>query len=235
VIFTRIPLTVDTRIIKRFLRHRWKESIIKFYPELNNVAPENFDAAIVDIRAKRSAEIDASINRFQPAWKKIEEDCFGVLEEIVGTEWPADRQIEAAVSINPINPRFLDDWAFSIFYGLEIEQARRVIAHESLHFLYFKKWAEIHPETPRKNYEDPHIEWLLSELAAPLVLNDPRMQNILKVKSRFYLEHQAVIIEEKLAPEYFAEIYSRQIGKTDGFELFLDEAYESLIQHWPIL
>jgi len=152
------------------------------------------------------------------------------LQEIIGTKWPQNRQkIKAMISINPICPRFLDDWSFSMFYNYKkLTDAREVIMHECCHFLYFKKWKELYPEINEKKYESPYIEWHLSEIVAPIILNDKRVQKYLKQKAVFYEEHSKIKIGNKSTPKYFTEIYNQNINKETGFEIFLKEAYAKI-------
>lgn len=234
VVFTEMPVEFETKVIRRFLRGDWKKYVLNIYPEMKNLNSKSLGEIILGIHNRKAREIAESRERFQKAWGEIEKDCFNLMQEIVGTEWPTNRPIiTGMISINPICPRFLDKWSFSISYGFETRRALIVIAHEALHFLYFKKWAELHPESHRKNWESPHLEWLLSELVAPIVLNDPRMQKLLTIANFFYPEHEVVKIDGKTAPQYFTEIYLRHIGEKNGFELFLNEAFKKLKQYWP--
>lgn len=77
-----------------------------------------------------------------------------------------------------------------------------------------------------RKFEAPHIEWHLSEIVAPIVLNDRRIQNILKQKEAFYSEHRKIRIGEKTAPKYFSDLYQKYAKKDDGFAIFLKNAYK---------
>ncbi len=97
-----------------------------------------------------------------------------------------------------------------------------VIMHESCHFLYFEKWKEIYPKTNNKKFEYPHIEWHLSEIIAPIILNDQRIKKLLKQKAVFYNEHEKIKIDNKTVPKYFTEIYNQN----KNFKNFLNKSYE---------
>lgn len=77
-----------------------------------------------------------------------------------------------------------------------------------------------------RKFESPHIEWHLSEIVAPIILNDKRIQKILKQKTTFYPEHQKIMINGKTAPKYFSDLYKKYAVKDDGFSIFLKNAYK---------
>ncbi len=135
------------------------------------------------------------------------------------------------ISINPICPRFLNNWSFSIFYNYKkISHAVEVIVHESCHFLYFKKWKQLFPNVNNKKFEYPYLEWHLSEIITPIILNDFRIQQLLKQKATFYTEHKKIKIDNKTAPKYFTDMY-KKIIRNNNFEEFLKESYRSIKIH----
>lgn len=129
-------------------------------------------------------------------------------------------------SLNPICPRFLDSWSFSIFYDYKrISYAIEVIMHESCHFLYFEKWKKLYPKMNSKNFEHPHIEWHLSEIIAPIILNDPRIQRLLGKKADFYEEYQNIKIGKQNVPAFFEKLYQEN---KDDFEKLLKQSYKAI-------
>ncbi|MGE5297601.1 MAG: hypothetical protein ACM3KM_00360 [Acidobacteriaceae bacterium] len=105
-----------------------------------------------------------------------------------------------------------------------------IIMHETCHFLYFKKWGELYPKISKKKYEYPYVEWHLSELVAPIILNDHRVQKILKGKTEFYPEHKRIKINGKSAPKYFTDLYNK-FSKENDFEGFVRESYKEINKH----
>jgi hypothetical protein len=159
-------------------------------------------------------------------WHEIEKRYFFLLTKIMDTGWPKKKKdITAMLSINPICPRLLKDWSFFINYKYKVKDAVEVIMHETCHFLYFKKWKELFPETKLKQCESPYIEWHLSELIAPIILNDPRIQIFLRQKAVFYEEHQKIKICGVSAPIYFSRLYEKWFKSGKTFDFFLKDAY----------
>jgi hypothetical protein len=164
-------------------------------------------------------------------WSKNGKEYLILLQEIMNINWPKNRKrIKVMLSISPICPRFLDSWSFSIFYRLKTKDAEEIILHECSHFLYFEKWKNLYPKSEKRNFEFPNIEWQLSELVTPIILNDERIQKYLKRKARFYKEHLKIKMGEKTAPGFLTELYKKNIKKENGFEIFLEKANRKIRQ-----
>src|SRR3989338_7364152 len=73
---------------------------------------------------------------------------------------------------------FLDTWSFTVFFRSSQKDVIETVLHECSHFLFFKKWHEVYPKTPRRHFDAPYLVWRFSELSAPVILNDPRMQKV---------------------------------------------------------
>ncbi len=236
--FTNIPLSKEVDWIHGFLfqnEWEWGKYIIKKHPKIKEVFAFKTEAEqvkflkryIIEFVKDNQKTIEKNKEKYQKEWLKIEREYFEKLSEIMEINWPKNKKtIKAVVSINPICPRFLNNWSFSIFYNYKkISHAMEVIMHESCHFLYFEKWKRIYPKMSPKKFESPHLEWHLSEIIAPVILNDPRIQKLLKQKAVFYDEYNKLKIEGKNVPQYFTDLYDKfNKGKT-GFEEYLRDAH----------
>lgn len=235
--FAHISLSKEVDWLHGFLFQNewgWGKYIIKKHPKIKKVFSFKTETEqvkfledyIIKFREDNQKLIEKNRMKYQAEWQKIEKDFFLILSEIIQTEWPKNRKIiKAMISANPICPRFLNDWSFSIFYNYKkISYAMEVIMHESCHFLYFKKWKELHPKMNSKKFESPYLEWHLSEILAPIILNDARIQKLLKGKANFYIEHKKIKIGNKTAPKYFDDLY-KKITKNKNFDEFLKESY----------
>jgi len=213
----------------------WEKYIFKKHPELRHVydfkRKKEREKFILDyVKQYNSLHkklIQKNKVRMEKNWKLIEKKYFSFLSEIINTNWSKNKKdITAMLSINPICPRLLKDWSFFVNYKYKIKDAMEVIMHETCHFLYFKKWKELFPQTKPKQYESPYIEWHLSELLAPIILNDYRIQKYLKQKAVFYEEHQRIKINGVSAPVYFTHLYARWLKSGESFDFFLTSAYK---------
>jgi hypothetical protein len=235
--FIDIPFSKEVDWIHGFLfqnKWGWGKYIIKKHPGIKKIFSFKREAEqikflkkyIIEFRKENKKLIKENKTKYQKEWRKIEKDFFIALSKILQIDWPQKKTIRAMISINPICPRFLNDWSFSIFYNYKkTSHAMEVIMHECCHFLYFEKWKKIYPQMSLKKFESPHIEWHLSEIIAPIILNDIRVQKLLKQKAAFYIEHKRIKIEDKIAPRYFTDLYNKSIKK-NNFEKFLEKSYQ---------
>lgn len=212
----------------------WGRYIIKKHPDIKKVFSFEAEAEqvrflrkyIIHFKKDNQKLIKKNKTEYQKAWKKIEKEFFITLSDIIQTNWPKNRKIiKAMISVNPICPRFLNDWSFSVFCNYKrISHAIEVMMHESCHFLYFEKWKKIYPEMNHKKFESPYLEWHLSEILAPIILNDFRIKKLLKRKADFYTEHKKLKIGNTTVPEYFNNLYKKSMDK--NFDEFLKESYK---------
>lgn len=169
---------------------------------------------------------------FQNEWDKVNDRYVKTLSEILETDWPKNRkEIFAMISINPIGARILNRWTFQIFYMEKPFQMREAVAHEILHFLYFKKWKEVFPDADEKTFGMPYLEWQLSEILAPVILRDKRIQNILKSETRIYPEHEKAKIGKRSLIQHFEVLYKESRKKKEPFAQFLQTAYKEAQKH----
>jgi len=237
VVFQSVPFQLEIDWMYGFLFYNkwgWEKRILKVHPNLQEIYKYSKEVErkkflknyISDFRARNKTKIDEKVAFHQKNWQKMEKQYLAILSEIIETPWPKEgKQIKALVSINPICPRFINDWSFFFNYNASLKSGREIIMHEICHFLYFKKWKEIFPKTNKKKFDYPYLEWHLSELLAPVILSDPRIQKLLNKKPDFYKEHEVIKIGNKSAPKYFADRYKGIVLQNCSFEDFLKESF----------
>lgn len=204
------------------------------HPDLKNVkSKKEVEKYIINFRRKNKKAIKDSMAVFEKKWQKIEKDFFKILPEVLETEWPKDQTITAYISINPISPRYLDKWSFSINYKTHSNtpRLREIFMHEIVHFLYFKKWREIFPKADRKTFDYPHIEWRLSEILAPIILNNSPCRSLLEKPAGSYDEHKKIKIGKKSLVEHFENLYNKSMKQEKSFEEFLKIAYKEILKY----
>lgn len=233
--FVDISISKEVDWIHGFLFQNewgWGRYIIKKHPKIKKIFSFKKEEDqvkflrnyLIQFKKDNQKLVEKNKTKYQAEWRKIEKDFFILLSEIMQIDWPKNKRIiKAMISVNPICPRFLDDWSFSIFYDYKKRShAMEVIMHECCHFLYFEKWKKMYPKMNHKKFESPYLEWHLSEIIAPTVLNDQRIKKLLKQKAFFYEEHEKIKINNKKVPQYFTELYN----KNKNFEQFLDKSYK---------
>lgn len=169
---------------------------------------------------------------FQREWNKINDNYMKALSEVLETEWPKDRKtIFGIISINPDGLRFLKYWGFQIFYMQRLYMMRGTVAEEILHLLYFKKWKEVFPKADEKTFEQPYLEWHLSEILVPAILGDKRIWKMIKFTKYGYLEHIKVKIGKRNLIQHFEELYRKSRKRKEPFAQFLQIAYKEAQKH----
>ncbi len=81
------------------------------------------------------------------------------------------------VSMNPIEPRFLKEHSFDIFYMNSEKGAIGENIHEIIHFVWFYVWHNLFHDS-FDEYERPSLKWILSEMVVESVMKDPRLSSI---------------------------------------------------------
>lgn len=238
VLFKSIPISLEIEWMYGFLfydKWGWEKKILKVHPELKAIYKQRtkkdrekfLRSYILRYRKKNNSKILRQIRSYEKSWHKVEKKYLSALTELMLTSWPKRRKrIFALVSVNPICPRFLNGWSFSLFYKQKTEDMLETIMHEICHFLYFKKWKEVFSNAKDKTFEYPYLEWHLSEILAPVILQDPRIQKFLSRKSGFYDVHKKVKINKMSVPAFFTKLYNKNLKKRISFTDFLKEAYK---------
>ena len=161
---------------------------IEYFPELKelkkNTPKEIVYKKIEEVVTKDYNEykekIKSETDRYNKIWKKYNDKYFETLSNYLEIEWPNIDTIEATVGLIPVFPRYLDEFKFSLSTNLEDWFVIKSAAHETLHFLWFEKWKQIHPETPRREYDSPYISWKYSEMVTDPILNNKPFPNLFK-------------------------------------------------------
>lgn len=223
----------------------WSQRIYKRHPELEEIVRGAKDKDEFLKRCNKYAktfikqnkkELLNSTNNFQKDWDKIGPKYFKILSQHFETDYPKNiKIIRAYVSIVPICPRFLDEWSFNVRYE-KPEQMRKIAMHEIMHFLHFKKWMEIFPKTKRKELDTPYLVWKLSEILAPIILNNhPQIQKMVKTHSAGYQEFQNIKIGGKKLIPYFENLYQKHLKTNHSFEHFLKLCWGKTQQYRAII
>jgi hypothetical protein len=219
-------MDLEVEMFNMFLHESdgWEKYLFRVYPELKQLKKYSKEASapliksfIQKNRQRKKKEMQNAKSRFQRIWKKVGPIYLQRLSTCMQESFPANRKtIYAYIGLNPICPRFLDTWSFSIFYGQkDRSKSLEVIMHEICHFIWFQKWKKVFPKAKRPTFEAPYAPWLLSELAAPVILNSKEINPLLKQKAQFYLEHQRLKIGRESAPVAIGKLYQKRKSMED--------------------
>lgn len=226
----------DIWLMKQFLlgkNKKRKEKISIEHPKLKEFIEKtnNIDFAlknyVENFYENNIKELNKKISEFQNEWDAINNFFMEELSKTIETGWPKDLKIiNAYVSITPICPRFLKSFSFSIYY--KTEYMKKISAHEITHFLYFKKWKEIFPNTEDKQREAPYLIWYLSEILAPVILRNP---NLIKfTETSLKTSYPLLKIKNKNIINHFEIEYKKALKRNQSFSTFLKSTYLKLLK-----
>ncbi len=239
----------EARMLHKFCKPRetgwnWSEYIFKYHPSLkehfSKQPTEKERIRIIKAYTKKfwKKEYEQLKNQkslFKKEWNKINDKYMKTLSEVLETDWPKNRKIiRAWISINPICPRSIESWEFLIFYLFPLRYVRHDVAHETMHFLYFKKWKEVFPKADKKTFEPPHLEWHLSEILASTILNNENIQKLIKCRAEGYEEYvhyRKNKIRKRSLIQHFENLYKQNRKKKEPFAQFLQTAYKEAQKH----
>ena len=196
---------------------------VSLFPELKNNSNDVKTIVTKTYKEKEKLLESATIN-YEKAWSKYNDDFFKILCNYLEINWPSNHNtVIADVGIIPVCPRYLDEFSFSVFEGMNNDQIIEICAHELCHFLWFNKWKEVFPDYSRKDFESPSIIWEYSEMVVDPILNSPEFVNIFGKKTRYAYNS---FYEEDGLMEGLFEIYNENIPIEEkikkGFEYVKD-------------
>ena len=242
--FELAPVELEADLLYSFSRpeRRFIAVMNKIYPELEDIIKksQNKDEAILKCRefAEKVIEKDKEIiikakEAIQADWSVISNDFLEILFKHFETGWPKDKNtIIGYVSIMPIFPRFSDKFSFCVGYRRNTAQARETIAHEIVHFLWFKKWKEVFPEIPRNQYESPHLTWRLSEIMDPIILQcQPEIKRLIQPTKWGYDSFKDIKIGDIGMTEYYVQVYAKCVRAGQSFEEILKTLWRDAQEH----
>jgi hypothetical protein len=208
---------LDKKTIYSFAKEK-EPYILESFPELKSVnkskLKQTVDQLIDELYKEELLLIKERIKELKTEIKTIEEIC-KIISEITGCDWQKYPSIKIYIGLSPVAPRFLREGSFLLPRYESAENLLNYCAHELIHFLYFVKWKSIFKDN-YSSYEHPHPAWVLSEILAPVIINDRRIKIITKYKATLYPHWKSFDKEYQLL-KTFSEIYK----KSDTFEEFL--------------
>lgn len=166
--------------------------------------------------------IKSESKKYNNIWKQYNDKYFNELSKFFGTSFPKSLNIiDATVGLIPVFPRYLDEFSFSISTGVKDWKLVETTAHETLHFMWFEKWKRLHPETPRRHYDSPFIEWKYSEMVTDPILNNKPFDEMFEFKEHGYDSFYELHDDGELVMDKLRDIYSSD----DSIEVKIEKGY----------
>ena len=165
----------------------WSEPLYHFYPQLDKAYasslsyPERKNYIEQTLRAVY-VELEDTINEkvtlYSSHWAACKEQITAAMSDAFGVDCGSlFHDLKCNVSMNPIEPRFLKERCFDIFYLNSERGAIGESIHEIVHFVWFYVWNRLFRDS-YDEYERPGLKWILSEMVVESVMKDPRLSSI---------------------------------------------------------
>lgn len=176
---------------------RW--AIFRKYPQLKKYFKENEIqdlknlSKFIKTKYEREEEvIKKNVVIYEINWNEIEKDFFNLVDELFDSKyWPKGKYI-AYPTIWGMFPRFLDDKTFQVPYAYRKKKyVNVVIAHEMLHFIFYKYFRKKYPKYGADKYE--FVVWNTSEIFNEIVQNSPKWLEVFELKTMGYPMHKNAV------------------------------------------
>lgn len=165
----------------------WSEPLYYFYPQLDKAYALSLPypqrkAYIKHTLRTAYADLEAVINEKVSLYSLYWASCKNQISEALSDAFSiscADlfNDLRCYVSMNPIEPRFLKERCFDIFYLNSEKGAIGECIHEIVHFVWFHVWHELFGDC-LDEYERPSLKWILSEMVVESIMRDKRLSSI---------------------------------------------------------
>ncbi len=165
----------------------WSAPLYYFYPQLNKTYAESLpfpekknyiERILRDVYKEIEGIINQKVTLYSEHWKNCKNQISAALSDAFEIDCNEEfNDMSCNVSMNPIEPRFLKERCFDIFYLNSEKGAISESIHEIVHFVWFYVWNRLFKDSYNE-YERPSLKWILSEMIVESVMKDPRLSSI---------------------------------------------------------
>lgn len=216
----------------------WRQSLFSFYPQLDYEAAKKLKTADLHVYIEEQMKplYEATWEKqqqkrmaYQEHWNMHEKQITEALSEAFATDLTDQmNDMKAMVTLNPICPRYLHTRTFDLFYQNSHRGAIGMSIHEIIHFIWFMVWQDEFRDS-EKEYETPHLKWLLSEAAVEPIMHDTRLASLnpyFEHKQCVYEYFYTMTVEQKPLLETLRTLYT-----TLPIRRFMQEGYAYMKKH----
>lgn len=165
----------------------WSEPLYQFYPQLDKTYaaglpfPERkvyIERVLHSAYVELESTIDEKVEAYSRHWVACKKQIIAALSDAFDVDCTKEfNDLRCNVSMNPIEPRYLKERCFDIFYLNSEKGAIGEAIHEIIHFVWFYVWNRLFGDN-YEEYETPSLKWILSEMVVEPVMKDYRLSSI---------------------------------------------------------
>lgn len=165
----------------------WKDSLFVFYPQIDRRHFDSLNAeerklylkkTLKSIYEESKPQIVEKLIQYRQHWLKNKQQIEAAFKDAFGMDFSdLFNDLVVNVTLNYINPRFLPERIFDVFYLNSESGALGVSIHELIHFAWFHVWQRLF-EDDFSEYEAPSLKWIFSEMVMEPIMRDRRLSSI---------------------------------------------------------
>ena len=190
---------------------------------------QKIEEVVTNFYHEYNQEIKQNVERYNSIWNSINDKYMNAISKYLNVGYIETKEIVAKVGFLPIFPRDLDELSFSVGTNLDEDSLIETVVHEVLHFFWFKKFKELFPLIPRKEYDSPYLAWVYSEIIVDPILNSKEIKDIIGVTSKAYDSFYE--LEDGMVIATLREIYREEIRIEEkiekGYEYLKEKVYKN--------
>ena len=154
----------------------WSAPLYRFYPQLEPARtlprPARLEAIARELRSVYDAQeqtIHEKTRAYAAHWQRCKPQVTAALSDAFSLDAAGlFNDLQVCLSLNPIEPRYLREHRFDLFYLNSPQGAVGAALHEIIHFFYFYVWNGLFDDPPDA-CEAPALPWLLSMAAGAML------------------------------------------------------------------
>ena len=165
----------------------WSEPLYHFYPQLDREYASSliltdrkayFEQTLRTVYIEQESIINDKVYLYSKHWEACKTQITAALSDAFEIDCASlFNYMKCNISMNPIEPRYLKEHSFDIFYLNSEKGAIGEAIHEIIHFVWFYVWHEIFGDS-YEEYETPSLKWVLSEMVIESIMRDSRLSSI---------------------------------------------------------
>jgi hypothetical protein len=214
----KLDKNFDQKMFVEFFKKK-NPTVTSLYPKIKTV--KDVKEIINYVYKKRHAELETTVTWLQKNTLTLKKIA-SIISRKFSYSWQEIPKVVIIPSVCPVCPRFLEESSFMVTYNCSHDWILRVCAHELTHFLYFKKLKKLLQKPINTEYPKP--DWLISEVVAPIIVNDKEIQVIVHNKDTFYTPNPNLITASQIK-----EI-SQLFTNTSDLLVFRQQAHKKIGQ-----
>lgn len=165
----------------------WSAPLYRFYPQLDRThafsLPESerityLDQTLRQVYADQLPILESKAALYAAHWENCKSQITAALSDAFAIDCSLlFNDMVCRISLNPIEPRFLRQHAFDIFYRNSERGAIGEAIHEMIHLVWFHVWQQEFGDS-WEEYESPSLKWILSEMVVESIMRDERLRSL---------------------------------------------------------